>query len=88
MQYRNKRALARSQALARNAAQDGVIGAALGLLLVSGLIASNLDMRQAMADSSAPLVLADDPCRRRGRPMRAGAGLCGAALRKFSSLEP
>jgi hypothetical protein len=49
------RAVARSQFLARDAAHDGLIGAALGLLLTSGLIASDLDQWRQLADSSEPL---------------------------------
>ena len=41
----------------RNATRDGVIGAALGLFLLAGLIASNLDIRQMMSENRelAPL---------------------------------
>ena len=41
--------------LARDAAHDVPIGAAFGLLLTSGLIASDLDQWRRLADSSEPL---------------------------------
>ena len=85
MAHRRPRALARSEALARNAAQDGAVGAALGLLLVSGLVASNLDMRQMMADSGAPLSSLATLVSVVVAQCAVAASLCGAAVRKFSS---
>lgn len=87
MSRKNQRAHAQSQTLARNAAQDGAVGAALGLLLVSGLVASNLDMRQMMADSSAPLSQLATLVGAVVAQCAVAAGLCGAAVRKFSSLD-
>src|SRR5947209_5658195 len=95
MSYTHRRALVRSQAsaqaqaqtLARNAAQDSAIGAALGLLLVSGLVASNLDMRQMMLDSAAPLSSLATLVSVVVAQCAVAASLCGAAVRKFSSLD-
>jgi hypothetical protein len=39
----------------REVAHDGLIGAALGLLLTTGLIASDLDQWRKLADSNEPL---------------------------------
>jgi hypothetical protein len=48
-------AAAQSQALAQNVAQDGIIGAGFGLLLASGLIASDIDIWRNLADSGRPI---------------------------------
>ena len=45
----SNRSAIRSQTLMRNATRDGVVGALLGLLLLSGLIVSNLDVRQMLS---------------------------------------
>ena len=79
--YRS-RAVAQSRVLAKSAARDGVIGAGLALMLLTGLIASNLDVRQMMSESGelqsllATIVLVI--------VVQCGiaAGLCGFAIRK------
>ena len=77
-------AVARSRALMQNAAQDSVVGAALGLLLVAGLIASSLEVRHMLADSGDPLASLAAIV---GVVVLQGAltaGLCGAVVRKFA----
>ncbi len=77
----------RSQVLARSAAHDGLVGAGLGLLLASGLIASDLDIWRNLADSGRPvsslaiLVV--------GVVVQSAivCGLGGMALRKLTSAE-
>jgi hypothetical protein len=81
------RSAVRSEAMARNAARDGAVGAALGLLLVSGLVAANLDTQQMMANSGAPLSSLMALVGVVVAQCALGASLCGAALRKFSSLD-
>ncbi len=82
-QFRSRTAV-RSQALARNAAWDGMAGAALGLLLASGLIATSLDMQQTLANSDAPLSSLATLVTVLALQGALAAALCGVALRKFS----
>lgn len=77
----------RSQAVARNAAHDGAFGAALGLLLVSGLIASNLDLRQMVADSHEPLTSLAIVVAVVVAQCAVVAGLCGVAVRKITAQD-
>jgi hypothetical protein len=81
----NLKAVVRSQVLTRNAASDGVVGAALGLLIVSGLVACNLDLRDGMAQSGQPLSSLASLVAVVVAQAAVVAGLCGAALRKFSA---
>ena len=77
-------AVVRSRALMRNAAQDGVIGAAVGLLLVSGLIASSLDLRSMLAGSDAPLSSLAAMVGVVVLQAALVAGFCGAVVRRFA----
>ncbi len=81
----NLRTAVRSQALARNAASDGAIGAALGLLVVSGLVACNLDMQDGMAQSGQPLSSLASLVAVVVAQAAVVASLCGAVLRKLSA---
>jgi hypothetical protein len=81
----NLRASARSQVLARNAVSDGALGAALGLLVVSGLVACNLGLRDGMAQSGQPLSSLASLVAVVVAQAAVVASLCGAALRKFSA---
>jgi hypothetical protein len=79
----NPRAHARSQVLARNAASDGAIGAALGLLVVSGLVACNLDLQDGLAQSGQPLSSLGSLVAVVVAQAAVVASLCGAVLRKL-----
>ena len=74
----------RSQAFARNAAHDVSIGAALGLLLTSGLIASDLDQWRSLADSSEPLTALAALVAVIVAQAAVVGGVCGFAIRKLS----
>ena len=77
----------RSQTLMRNATLDGVVGALLGLLLLSGLIASNLDIRQMLAENGELAPLLGTVVGVIVLQCGIAAGLCGFAIRKFSGRE-
>jgi hypothetical protein len=89
MNYRiiHSRSAVRSQTLMRNAAFDGVIGGLLGLLLLSGLIASNLDVRQMMTENGELVPLLATVVGVIVVQFGIAAGLCGFAIRKFSHLD-
>ena len=89
MSQRNigSKAMGRSQALARDAAVDSTIGAALGLLLVSSLIASNLDMRDTLANSGEPLSSMGVVVATVVAQCAVVAGLCGAIVRKLTASD-
>jgi hypothetical protein len=46
---------AETHSLATHAVWDGAVGAALGLLLVAGLVACNLDLQESIAQGGAPV---------------------------------
>ncbi len=81
------RAAMRSQALMFHAARDGAIGALLGLLLLSGLIASTIDVRHMLTENRelAPLLATVVGV----IVLQCGiaAGLAGFAIRKYSALD-
>jgi hypothetical protein len=85
--YSRSQAVVKSRALARNAAHDSAIGAALGLLLVSGLVASSLDISRTMAQSSAPVLSLIAIVAVVVGQCALAAALCGVAVRKFSALD-
>ena len=89
MNYRiiHSRSAVRSQSLVRNAALDGFIGGLLGLLLLSGLIASNLDMRQMMSENRELVPLLATVVGVIVVQCGIAAGFCGFAIRKFSHLD-
>jgi len=89
MNYRiiHSRSAVRSQTLMRNAAFDGIIGGLLGLLLLSGLIASNLDVRQMMTENGELVPLLATVVGVIVVQFGIAAGLCGFAIRKFSHLD-
>ena len=84
--YRSQ-AAARSHALMRNAAWDGMVGAALGLLLSSGLIAVSLEMQRTLSESHAPLSSLATLVTVLVVQGAIAAGLCGVAVRKFSRTD-
>jgi hypothetical protein len=84
--YRSRTAI-RSQTLRRDATRDGVIGAVLGLLLLSGLIASNLDVRQMISENRELLPLLGTVVAVIVLQCGIAAGLCGFAIRKVSILD-
>ena len=84
--YRSRSAI-RSQTLMRNATRDGVVGGLLGLLLLSGLIASNLDIRQMMSDNGELLPLLGAVVGVIVLQVGIAAGLAGFAIRKFSAAD-
>jgi hypothetical protein len=71
----------------RHAAQDGAIGALLGLMLLSGLIAGILDVRQMMTDNRELLTLLATVVAVIVVQCGIAAGFCGFAIRKYSSLD-
>ena len=85
IQNSRSRTAARTQTVARNAAQDSLVGAALGLLLVSGLIASSLDTRQMMVEAQSPLASLSAIVIVVVAQAALAATLCGAAIRKFAA---
>ena len=78
-------AAARSQVLMRNAARDGAVGALLGLLLLSGLIVTQLDVRQMMADNRELLSLLATVVGVIVLQCGVAAGLCGFVIRRVSA---
>jgi Na+-transporting NADH:ubiquinone oxidoreductase subunit NqrE len=78
------RSAIRSQILMRNATRDGVVGALLGLLLLSGLIVSTLDVRQMMSDNRELLPLLGTVVAVIVLQCGIAAGLCGFAIRKYT----
>jgi hypothetical protein len=87
MSNRKHRTLTRAQALARDAAYDCLIGAGLGLLLVSGFIACSIDFARHMIDDAAPMSLLVSLTAAVVAECAIAAGLAGAALRRFSTLD-
>ena len=89
MNYRiiHSRSAVRSQTLMRNEAFDGVIGGLLGLLLLSGLIVSNLDVRQMMAENRELFPLLATVVGVIVVQCAIAAGFCGFAIRKFSTMD-
>jgi hypothetical protein len=81
------KAAPRSRAVAFQAAHDGVIGAAVGLLLASGLIASDLDIWRNLADSGQPLISLATLVAVVVAQSAAVAALGGLAVRKFGALD-
>ncbi len=81
------RTAVRSQALMRNATRDGVIGAALGSLLLAGLIASNLDIRQIMSENRELAPLLGTVVAVIVLQIGLAAGLAGFAIRKFTTFD-
>lgn len=78
---------AKSTTLAKNAVSDGAAGAALGLLLVAGFVACDLDAREAMAQGGAPLTSLASLA---GLALAQGAALAsvgGAILRRYFGLD-
>jgi len=75
----------RSQVLMRNAARDGVVGALLGLILLSGLIASQLDVRQMMTDNRELLSLLGTIVGVIVLQCGIAAGLCGFVIRRVAA---
>jgi hypothetical protein len=71
----------------RHAAWDGMVGAVLGLLLASGLIATQLDMQQVLTDSHEPLSSLATLVSVVVLQGAIVASLCGVAVRKFSRLD-
>jgi hypothetical protein len=81
------RTAVRSQTLMRNATRDGVIGALLGLILLSGLIASNIDIRQMMSENRELAPLLGAVVGVIVLQIGIAAGLAGFAIRKFSAFD-
>jgi hypothetical protein len=81
------RSTPRSQTLMRNAARDGVVGAVIGLLLLSGLLASSLDLRQMMAENRELVPLLGTVVGVIVLQCGIAAGLAGFAIRKYSALD-
>ena len=75
----------RSQTVMRYAAVDGVVGALLGLILLSGLIASNLDVRQMATDSGELLPLLGTVVAVIVLQCGIAAGLCGFVIRRTTA---
>jgi hypothetical protein len=73
--------------IARNAAYDAGIGAILGLLLVSGLITTSLDMRQLLVDGREPFASLAAIVFVVVAQCAMAAGFCGVVVRKFSETE-
>jgi hypothetical protein len=74
----------RSQTLMRDATRDGVIGALLGLLLLSGLIVSNLDVRQMISENRELVPLLGAVVAVIVLQCGIAAGMCGLAIRKHT----
>lgn len=64
-------------------ARDGVLGGAIGLLVASILITANLDMREGLEHSGAPLTSLAGLIGALVLQFVIVAGACGAALRSF-----
>jgi hypothetical protein len=78
---------AESHSLASHAVWDGAVGAALGLLLVVGLVACDLDLQESMAQGGAPVLSLAGLV---GVAVAQGAlvaSLGGALLRRFAALD-
>jgi hypothetical protein len=76
-----------SKTMARNAAHDAGIGAILGLLLVSGLVTANLDIRQLVVDGREPFGSLASIISVVVAQCAMAATFCGVFVRKFSASE-
>jgi hypothetical protein len=74
-----------TKALVRNAAQDASIGAVLGSLLASALLASSLDLQQVLVDSQAPLTALATIVGVIVTQCAIAAGLAGLAVRQLAN---
>ena len=74
-----------TKVLVRNAAWDASIGAALGSLLATGLLASSLDLQQVLIDSQAPMAALATVVGVIVTQCAIGAGVAGLAVRQLTA---